>query len=129
MIVAAILIAGAAAVFTDWLFLVVLFGEARASYPEVWWPAIRDGDTKPAKIWSAALGFVASASIVLLVALSSPHGLWHALTIAAIAFLAPAAFLLTAFQFVKLDLWVAFAAGLAWGTRLLIAGIVAGLML
>ena len=129
MIVAVILIAGAAAVFTDRLFLAVLFREARASYPEVWWPAIRDGETKPAKIWTVSLGFVASASVVLLIASSGPHSLWHALMIAAIAFLAPAAFLLTAFQFVKLDLWVVFAAGLAWFARMLIAGVVAGTML
>ena len=129
MRLAAILIAGSLSVATDWLFLAVLFGEARASYPEVWWPAIRDGDTKPAKVWTIVLGFAASASVVLLIAFSGPHGLWHALTIAAIALVAPAAFLLTAFQFVKLDLWVVFAAGLAWGVRFVIAGVVAGLML
>ena len=129
MLLAAILIAGSLSVATDWLFLAVLFGEARASYPEVWWPAIRDGDTNPAKIWTVVLGFAASASVVLLIAFGAPHGLWHALTIAGVTFLAPAAFLLTAFQFVKLDLWVVFAAGLAWGARILIAGVVAGLML
>jgi len=49
--------------------------------------------------------------------------------IGVLAFLAPAAFLLTAFQFVKLDLWVVFAQGLAWLARLLVAGAVAGMVL
>lgn len=129
MIAVAILIAGAVSVLTDWLFLGVLFREARGNYPEVWWPAIRDGDTGPAKVWTVLLGFVATAGVVLLCADSGSRGVPQCLEIALIAVIAPAAFLLTAFQFVKMDLWVMVAQGLAWLARLLIAGAAAGLLL
>jgi len=129
MIAVAILIAGAVSVLSDWLFLRVAFAEARGSYPEVWWPDIRDGELGPAKVWTVLLGFVASAAVVLLCFVSGGHGLAHGALIGALAFVAPAAFLLTAFQFVKLDLWVVLAQGLAWLARLLVAGAVAGLLL
>ena len=129
MIAVAILIAGVVSVLTDWLFLRVAFAEARGSYPEVWWPDIRDGELGPAKIWTVLLGFVASAAVVLLCVVSGGHSLVHGVLIGALAFIAPAAFLLTAFQFVKLDLWVVVAQGLAWLARLLLAGAVAGLLL
>lgn len=128
-VVAAVVIAGVLPVLTDWLFLGVLFREARSSYPEVWWPAIRDGETGPAKTWTVVLGFVASAGVVLLCAVAGPQSFSHCLLLAFLAFLAPAAFLLTAFQFVKMDLWVMVAQGLAWLVRLLTAGAVAGLVL
>jgi hypothetical protein len=128
MVLAAILIAGSLAVVTDWLFLGVLFREARGNYPEVWWPAIRDRETGPAKIWTVLLGFVATAGVVLLASFSAAHGLIHGLEIGLIAFIAPAALLLTVFQFVKMDLWVMAAAGLAWLARFAIAGLIAGLL-
>jgi hypothetical protein len=126
MIFAAILIAGAAAMLTDWLFLSRLFGEARGNYPEVWWPTIRDGETLPAKIWTVLLGFVVSGAVVLLC--GPGGGIAHGVMTAGIVFVVPAALLLTAFQFVKMDLWVMVAAGLAWAARLFIAGLAAGLL-
>ncbi len=126
MIVAAVLAGGVLAALTDWLFLGVLFREARGNYPEIWWPAIRDGETGSAKIWTGLLGFVATAGVVLLCAGAGSVG--HSLSIALLAFIAPAAFLLTAFQFVKLDLWVMVALGLAWLARIVIAGLIAGLV-
>jgi hypothetical protein len=129
MVWAAILVAGSLAVATDWLFLGVLFREARGNYPEIWWPAIRDRDTGPAKIWTVLLGFIATAGVVLLCAAMGSHSLVRGLEIGLLAFLAPAAFLFTAFQFIKLDLWVAVATGLAWLVRLLVAGAAAGLLL
>jgi hypothetical protein len=128
MVLAAILIAGGLAVVTDWLFLGVLFREARGNYPEVWWPAIRDRETGPAKIWTVLLGFVATAGVVLLIAVTGSHGVVRGLEIGLLAFIAPAAFLLTAFQFIKMDLWVVAGAGFAWLARLLIAGLIAGLI-
>ncbi len=128
MVLAAILIAGGLAVVTDWLFLGVLFREARGNYPEVWWPAIRDRETGSAKTWTVLLGFVASAGVVLLCAATGSHGLVRGLEISLLAFIAPAAFLLTAFQFIKMDLWVVAGAGFAWLARLLIAGLIAGLI-
>jgi hypothetical protein len=128
-VLAAILVAGSLAVLTDRLFLSVLFREARDNYPEIWWPAIRDGETGPAKVWTVLLGYVATTGVVLLCAMSGGSGVAHGLGIALFAFLAPAAFLLTAFQFIKLDLWVAFGAGLAWLSRLLLAGLAAGFLL
>lgn len=128
MIIAAVLCAGALAALTDWLFLGVLFREARGNYPEIWWPAIRDRETGPAKIWTVLLGFVASAAVVALCAMVGVQGVLQSLAIALLMFLAPAAFLLTAFQFIKMDLWVVAAAGFSWLTRLLIAGLIAGLM-
>jgi hypothetical protein len=129
MVLAAILIAGGLAVVTDWLFLGVLFREARGNYPEVWWPAIRDRETGPAKIWTVLLGFVATAAVVLLCAVTASHGAVRGLEIGLLASVAPAAFLLTAFQFIKMDLWVVAGTGFAWLARLLIAGLIAGLML
>jgi hypothetical protein len=128
MVLAAILIAGSLAVATDWLFLGVLFREARGNYPEVWWPAIRDRETVPAKIWTVLLGFVASAGVVLLCSVTKATGVFDCLALALLVFIVPAAFLLTAFQFIKMDLWVVAGAGFAWLTRLLIAGLIAGLM-
>lgn len=126
MVIAAIVIAGAAAALTDWLFLAVLFGEARGNYPEVWWPSIRDGETLPAKIWTVLLGFAVTAAVVL--QCGPGGGIAHGLTTAALVLIVPAALLLTAFQFVKMDLWVMVAAGLAWAARLALAGLAAGLL-
>jgi hypothetical protein len=128
MIIAAVFCAGALAALTDWLFLGVLFREARGNYPEVWWPAIRDRETGPAKIWTVLLGFIASAAVVVLCALIGARGVLQGLEVGLLMFIAPAAFLLTAFQFIKMDLWVVAAAGFAWLTRLLIAGLIAGLL-
>jgi hypothetical protein len=128
MVLAAILIAGGLAVVTDWLFLGVLFREARGNYPEVWWPAIRDRETGPAKVWTVLLGFVATAGVVLLCVVTASHGAVQGIEIGLLVFVAPAAFLLTAFQFIKMDLWVVAGAGFAWLARLLIAGLLAGLM-
>jgi len=107
----------------------VLFREARGNYPEVWWPAIRDRETGPAKVWTVLLGFVATAAVVLLCATTHIHGVTAGLEVSLLAFIAPAAFLLTAFQFIKMDLWVMAAAGFSWLTRFLIAGLLAGLLL
>jgi hypothetical protein len=128
MVLAAILIAGGLAVVTDWLFLGVLFREARGNYPEVWWPAIRDRETGPAKVWTVLLGFVATTGVVLLCSFTQATGVLDCLVLALLVFTAPAAFLLTAFQFIKMDLWVVAGAGFAWLARLLIAGLLAGLM-
>jgi hypothetical protein len=129
MIVLAILSGGVLAALADWLFLGVLFREARGNYPEVWWPAIRDRETGPAKVWTVLLGFVATAAVVLLCATTHIHGVTAGLEVSLLAFIAPAAFLLTAFQFIKMDLWVMAAAGFSWLTRFLIAGLLAGLLL
>lgn len=129
-VLAAIFIAGTLSAVTDWLLMGRLFREAQASYPEVWWPSIRDGDTIPAKLATALLGLLSATGVVLLCLVTGMHGFWRGLLVGFFAFIAgPPVVLLTAIQFVKMDWWIILAHTLAWASRMLIAGAVAGLIL
>jgi len=129
-VVAAVLIAGILSALTDWLFMGLLFREARDSYPEVWWPGVRDGETRGPVIWSAVLGVVMTGGVVGLCTVAGAATLWSGLTIGLLAFLAgPLAVLLINAQFVKTDIWLIVSHGLGYLARLLTAGVVAGLVL
>lgn len=128
--VGAILAASILAMLTDRLFLRLLFKEAASQYPEIWWPGVRDGDTKTAAIWSAGLGFVMTAGVVVICLVAGDPGFFRGVFIGLMAFIAgPFAVLLINFQFVKSDVWLLVSQNLAYLARMLIAGAVAGLML
>lgn len=129
-VVAAIIVAGLLAILTDWLFMGVLFREAYKSYPEVWWPGVRDGETRTAMIWATILGFVMSAGVVALCAVAGVTTVWGGLGVGFLAFVAgPPAVLLISVMFVKMDAWVVLGHTLAYLARMLIAGVAAGLIL
>ncbi len=130
MLLAAIVAAAVPAFLTDWLFMGVLFHEAYNTYPEVWWPGVRDGETRGALIWSSVLGIVMTAGVVLVCHLAGNRGLGSDLIIAFAMFLAgPFALLLINFQFVKCDVWQLISHLLGYLLRFLIAGAAAGLIL
>ena len=130
MILAAIVAAAVPASLTDWLFMGVLFHESYNTYPEIWWPGVRDGETRGAVVWSSVLGVVMTAGVVVVCQLAGSSGIWHGLIIAFAMFLAgPFALLLINFQFVKTDLWQLVSHLLGYLARFLIAGAAAGLML
>jgi hypothetical protein len=126
----AILVAGAAGSLTDWLFMGLLFRDATNTYPEVWWPNVRDGETRGAIIWSSVLGLVMTAAVVALCAVAGAATLWSGLVIGLLAFLAgPFALVLINAQFVKTDVWTMVSHCLGYLARMLIAGAAAGVIL
>lgn len=130
MILAAIVAAAVPALLTDWLFMGILFHEAYNTYPEIWWPYVRDGETRSALIWSGLLGVLMSAAVVLVCHLAGDPGLPEALAIAFAMFAAgPLALLLINFQFVKADLWQLVSHLAGYLARFVIAGAAAGLIL
>lgn len=129
-VIAAILAAGLLAILTDWLFMGVLFHDAYNSYPEIWWPGIRDGETRGAMIWSSLLGFVMTAGVVTLCAAAGTGSLWGGLSIGLLCFIAgPLPIIFINAQFVKTDVWVMLSHCLGYLARMLIAGAAAGLIL
>ena len=66
MLVAAVVVSGTLATFTDWLFMGVLFHKHYNRYPEVWWPSFREKGDQRAIIYSSILAYVTSAAIVAL---------------------------------------------------------------
>ncbi len=129
-VIAAILAAGLLAILTDWLFMGVLFHEAYNSFPEIWWPQVRDGETRGAFVWSTVLGFVMTAGVVALCAMAGAGTLWSGLGIGLVAFFAgPFAVIIINGQFVKTDVWVMLSHCLGYLARMLLAGAAAGLIL
>ena len=104
MLVLAILVAGIAATFTDWLFMGVLFHDRYMRHPEVWREGIVGGKDRTAVIYSCALDFVAAAAIVGLCVLSGIHTLWPAVGVAIFAWIGgPLVIMITNGFFMKLD--------------------------
>lgn len=129
-VVAAILVGGLVAILTDWLFMGLLFHDAYNSYPEIWWPGVRDGETRTAMIWSVLLGFVMTAGVVALCAVAGVGSLWGGIGVGFLAFLAgPLVIILINAQFVKTDVWLMLSHSLGYLARMLIAGAAAGLIL
>src|ERR1700692_106017 len=64
-ILVAVLAAGPISMFSDWLFMCVLFHESYNRYPEVWWPGLRDkaGDRRAIAI-SSGLGYLTAFAVV-----------------------------------------------------------------
>jgi hypothetical protein len=130
MLVAAALVAGTLATFTDWLFMGVLFHERYLRHPEVWWPGLREKGDRRAIFISSLLGYLASAAIVALATIANTQGVANALILAIIAWIAgPLVVLVTNGFWIKIDPAITFAQSLGWLARFAIAGIAAGLVL
>jgi hypothetical protein len=130
MLVAAALVAGTLATFTDWLFMGVMFHARYNRYPETWWPGLREKGDKRAIFISSLIGYLASAAIVALVTVSNTQGVANALLLSIIAWVAgPLVILITNGFWIRIDPAITFAHALGWLARFAIAGIAAGLVL
>jgi hypothetical protein len=129
MAILAIVVAGLAATFTDWLFMGVLFHDRYMRYPEVWRDSIR-GNDRTAVIYACALDFVAAAAIVALCVLADIHTLWPAIGVAVFAWIAgPLVIMITNGFFMKLD-WAVIGAHCAgYLVRFLLAAIAVAIFL
>ena len=122
--------AGTIATFTDWLFMGVLFHERYDRHPEVWREGIRAGRERGAILWSCALDYVSAAAVVLLCAVTGTVGIWPALLVAALAWIAgPLAMQITNGLFIKFDPLLTASHAFGWLARFLVAGLAAGLAL
>lgn len=130
MLVAAVVVSGTLATFTDWLFMGVLFHQHYNRYPEIWWPSFREKGDKTAIIYSSILAYATSAAIVALCAVTHSHGMLNALLLAVLAWIAgPVVVLVTNGFWIKIDPRVTFAHTLGWLARFLLAGGAAGFVL
>lgn len=130
MLVAAVVVSGTLATFTDWLFMGVLFHQHYNRYPEIWWPSFREKGDKTAIIYSSILAYATSAAIVALRAVAQTHGMLNALLLALLAWIAgPVVVLVTNGFWIKIDPRVTFAHTLGWLARFLLAGAAAGFVL
>lgn len=124
----AVLGAGIAASFSDWLFMGVLFHDRYNIYPETWWPR-RKADTR-AILYSTALGFITSAGVIGLCVMLDASSLRRALTVALLAWAAgPLVGTITNEIWIKIDTRVTFAHCLGYLARFLIAGVAASIAL
>jgi len=122
-------VAGTLGSLTDWLFMGVLFHNAYDTYPEVWREGVRGGNNRKAILWSAALGYVMTASVMMLAWLAGAHRIRDGLIIGALAWLAgPPTVIIVANMFVKMDRRITFAHCAGYAARMLIAGAAAGLL-
>jgi hypothetical protein len=126
MLPAAILAAGTLAIFTDWLFMGVLFHAHYNRYPEVWWPSLRQGDSR-AIIASSVLDYVTAAALVVLCVRVHPgfvaSRLGDCLAVAGLAWAAgPLVVAVTNGFWIRIDPRVTFAHALGYLVRFLLAG-------
>jgi hypothetical protein len=129
-LVVAILVAGTAATFTDWLFMGILFHDRYNKYPEVWWPGVRDGKDRAGIIWSSVLGYVSVAAVVALCAIADIHGIAGGLVLGTLAWIAgPFFVLIVNGLFIKFDPLVTVAHSAGYLVRFLLAGLAAGIAL
>ncbi|HEX4080681.1 MAG TPA: DUF1761 domain-containing protein [Rhizomicrobium sp.] len=127
----AVVAAGTIGMFTDWLFMGVLFHDRYSRYPEVWWPGLRDrkGDTRAILI-SSALGYLTALGVVALCIHGHADSLPRALFLAFLAWLAgPLVMQLTNGFWIKTDPLITAAHSAGWLVRFLLAGLAAGLLL
>ena len=124
----AVLVAGTFGSLTDWLFMGVLFHARYNTYPEIWWPEIRAGRDRRGIIWASVLGYVSTAAIVVICALTGTTSMVRALMIAALAWIAgPFLVLVVNGMFIKIDPRITFAHCVGYLARFLLAGLGAGL--
>jgi len=127
MVVAAVAVSGIIGIFTDWLFMGVLFHGAYNAHPEIWRP---QAERKSTIIWASVLGFVMSAGVVALCALADVGGVFEGLLVGFVAWAAgPFVILVINGMFVKIDRKITFAHCLGYLARMLIAGVAAGIAL
>ncbi len=127
----AVLAAGTLSMFTDWLFMGVLFHARYNRYPEVWWPGLRANaaDTRAIAI-SSGLGYLTALAVVALCMHAHAHSLRGALFIAVIAWLGgPLVMQVTNGFWIKTDPLITVAHSLGWLARFLLAGLAAGILL
>lgn len=130
MVIVAILAAGIASTFTDWLFMGMLFHDRYMKYPEVWRDGIRDGKDRSAVIYSCALDFVAVACIIGICVLADIHTLWPAVEVALLAGIAgPVVMMITNGFFMKLDWAIVGAHSVGYVVRFLLAAIAVAIFL
>jgi hypothetical protein len=130
MLIVAILAAGIAATFTDWLFMGVLFHDRYLKYPEVWREGIRQGNDRSAVIYSCALDFVAAACFIGICVLADIHTLWPAVEVALLAGIAgPVVIMVSNGFFMKLDWAIVGAHSAGYVVRFLLAAIAVALFL
>ncbi len=128
LIIAAIVVSGTVATFTDWLFMGVLFHSAYMRYPEVWWS--RGGNNTVAIIWSSVIGYLMSAGIVGLCVLTRAATVSKALEVTVLAWLAgPLVILLVNGLFIKIDPKVTVSHCVGWFARMALAGVSAAIVL
>jgi hypothetical protein len=130
-VIAAIAAAGTISMFTDWLFMGVLFHERYNRYPEVWWPGLRTkaADTRGIVI-ASALGYVTSAGVILLCMFVGATSMRAALTVAVLAWGAgPLVMQVTNGFWIKFDPLLTLSHSLGYLVRFLIAGAAASLAL
>ena len=130
-VVVAVLLAGTMSMFTDWLFMGVLFHDRYNRYPEVWWPGLRQkaADTRAILI-SSALGYLTALGVVALCIHGHAGSLPRALFLAFLAWLAgPLVMQVTNGFWIKTDPLITVAHSAGWLVRFLIAGLAAGLLL
>jgi hypothetical protein len=130
MLILAIVVAGIAATFTDWLFMGVLFHDRYMRHPEVWREGIIGGNDRTAVIYSCALDFVAAAAIIGLCMLADIHTLWPAIGVAVLAWIAgPLVMMVTNGFFMKLDWAVIGAHSIGYLVRFLLAAFAVAIFL
>jgi hypothetical protein len=130
MLIAAVLVSGVLGILTDWLFMGLLFHSAYNTHPEVWRPGVGEGKDRAAITWSSILGFIVSAAVIALCALSGVDGIWSGLGVAFITWLAgPAVVVVVNGLFVNIDPRITAAHCAGYLVRMLIAGAAAGIVL
>ncbi len=130
MLIAAIVVAGTIATFTDWLFMGVLFHQHYNRYPEVWWPSFREKGDQKAIIYSSVLAFATSAGVVVLCAVARSTGFAQALELSVLAWIAgPLVVVVTNGFWIKIDPRVTLAHAIGYLARFLLAGAAAGFVL
>ena len=130
MIILAIVVAGFAATFTDWLFMGILFHDRYMKYPEVWREGIIGGKDRTAVIYACALDFVAAAAIVGLCVYTDVHGLLPAVAVAVLAWIAgPLVLMITNGFFMKIDWAIVGAHSVGYLVRFLLAAIAVAIFL
>lgn len=130
-LVVAGLAAGTVGMFTDWLFMGILFHERYSRYPEVWWPGLRQkaADTRAILI-SSALGYLTAFAVVALCIHGHAHSIAQALFIAFLAWVAgPLVMQVTNGFWIKTDPLITVTHSAGWLVRFLIAGFAAGFLL
>jgi hypothetical protein len=130
MLVAAIAVAGTVGMFTDWLFMGVLFHDAYNRYPEVWREGVLGGRDRGPIIWASVLGYAMTAGVVVLCAMAHVRSVAAGLEVGALAWIAgPPVVIIVANMFVKMDPKITLAHCIGYGARLLLAGAAAGFVL
>jgi len=125
-VVAAVSISGFLGIFTDWLFMGLVFHDAYSTHPEVW----RQRGERGAIVWAGALGLVMSAAVVALCAATAVTTVWGGLGVALLAWLAgPLVVVVINGLFVKIDARITIVHCLGYLVRMAIAGAAAGLLL